>query len=119
MKYPPEWREREFLDWLHSQPCVVSGYIMSELGGPGVDPAHTRFGLYGRGMKPPPWHAQPLRHELHLEQGATTEPKFWRKRADDHLLMDAIKAHGERRYLHWAQDKGMDLNEVARWMRER
>ena len=119
MNWPDDYCEREYLDWLHGQPCVITGYEASpDVDCPAVDPAHTTTGRYGRGMKPPPWHCQPLHHDLHLEQGATTEAKFWRKRADDMLLMEFVKAHGRWRYLCWASEEGLDLNEVVHWMRE-
>ena len=118
MSWPDDWCEREYLDWLHGQPCVISNYEMSDMDGPAVDPAHTTTGRYGRGMKPPPWHCLPLRHDLHKKCDAGNQATFWQAafNEDPWLCMEAVKALSEMKYLRWVQSRGGDVDEAVRGM---
>lgn len=90
-------RDRKYLDWLHDQPCVLSGNPS------GNDPAHIRYGCFSGGMKPSDDLVLPLRHDLHTMQDRG-ELSFWRTQLSmgtlysDNLMMDALKALAEKRY---------------------
>lgn len=54
------WRSRKYLDWVKTQPCIVSGL-------PADDPHHlVGHGFSGSG-KAPDWTVIPLTRELHNE----------------------------------------------------
>ena len=99
--------------YLRSQPCIVSGFEMSEMGDMGVDPAHISFGNYARGMKASDWNCLPMRHDLHLEfdkrQAAFIQDVF---AEDQFLRMEALKALAQMRYLRWVLDTGRDVKEA-------
>ena len=74
-------RDRRYLDYLRTCPCVVTGRYATE--SMAVDPAH--IGPHGMGQKTDDYYAIPLLHEVHQrchQQGESTvlagEPVlFW------------------------------------------
>jgi hypothetical protein len=60
--------ERQYLDWLRTQPSALSGQISWDSGTPFCDPAHWRTAAHaGTGQKPE-YLAIPLTHEEHALQ---------------------------------------------------
>lgn len=95
-------RDRKYLDWLRTQPCVVTG--LSGTDDMAVDPAH--IGTLGKGIKSPDNHALPLLHSLHAEAHTKGEITVLRRHAPDWLLRDALRAYAEKMYAEWkGQDK--------------
>jgi len=103
---------------LRNQPCVISGYEASEMGGVAVDPSHISFGNYARGMKANVWHCLPIRHDLHLKCDAGNQATFWQAafNEDPWLCMEAVKALSEMKYLRWKLARGGDVDEAVRGM---
>ena len=70
-------RNRNYLDWLREQPCVVSGSIYPDGG---REPAHTFKSTGGGGMalKSTDKYALPLSNAEHSKQGGMSEVQYWR-----------------------------------------
>lgn len=66
-------RNRDYLDWLRDQPCVVTDRY------PPSDPCHTFKGTGGGGigLKSGDKFALPLSHDEHLKQSGMGELKYW------------------------------------------
>jgi hypothetical protein len=112
----PSVDDEDYRRHLRNQPCVVSGYEYSEMGGQGVDPSHISFGNFARGMKANVWHCLPLRHDLHLKCDAGNQARFWHEAfaEDPWLMMRAVKAMSEMKYLRWCLDTGKDVEAAVR-----
>lgn len=54
-------RDRNYLDWLRDQPCVLTGWRATENSA--VDPVHV--GTLGKGIKSSDDEALPVWHTLH------------------------------------------------------
>jgi hypothetical protein len=52
------WRSRKYLDWVKTQPCVVTGL-------PADDPNHMKGHGMGGTMKPPDWATYPMTRAEH------------------------------------------------------
>ena len=90
-------RNREYLDSLREQPCVITRLTP-------CDPAHIRWGLCGgMGLKPDDNRVLPLVHQLHQEQHQIGEVRFWQKQANEHpeFLMESLIELAKMRYLRW------------------
>lgn len=105
---------RKYLDYLHGQPCFLSGFEGHEHET--VDPAHVRHGYLGISKKPPPWTAIPLKHALHVDQHNTGEVRWWRDQlaSNDYALMEAVKAVGIVKYLTWCLQTGRSVEDALR-----
>lgn len=97
-------RDREYLDWLRGQRCVVS----LDLPPDGCDPAHVRMGAGGgMGLKPGDNNALPIRHDLHAEQHRIGEIEFWRKafNGNPRLMMACVRAYAHEMYREYLDKK--------------
>jgi hypothetical protein len=73
-KYRP-WRNRRYLDWVKSLPCVLTG-------APADDPHHAiGVGLGGMGTKAPDWAALPVTRASHSR--FHVEPVLWPRQWSD------------------------------------
>lgn len=67
----PRIENRKYLDFLRTQPCLVTGRAETE-------PAHLRLlGSGGTGIKPSDSRALPLHWELHRRQSTEGELPVW------------------------------------------
>jgi hypothetical protein len=89
-KAPKPEKAMDHLEWLRTLPCLVSGRP-----GP-CDAAHIRYAapewgkpITGIGAKPADRWAVPLSHDVHMEQHAAGEAKWWRKQGIDPLVAAA------------------------------
>lgn len=74
----PPLRDRAWLDFLQTQPCIVTGKE-------GAEPAHLRLlGAGGTGQKPPDNLVLPLHWELHRYQSEVGEPRAWLEWAQEY-----------------------------------
>lgn len=87
-------RDRRYLDWLRTQPCIVSGVC-----GPSVDPAH--ISTMGKGIKSSDDECLPLLNSHHKWAHDHGEMTFWRTQAPDWLLRAALKAYARELYQKW------------------
>lgn len=90
----PILRDRPYLDWLRTQPCLVTGWRATEYEA--VDPCH--IGQLGMGVKSPDDEAIPLKHSLHTDMHNRGEMTVLRERAPDWLLRDAFRALARQMY---------------------
>lgn len=93
----PPLRNRAYLDFLRSQPCIVTNLTETE-------PAHLRLNhMGGTSMKPHDWCALPLYWELHRQQNNTAEIKTWQRWAQDYpeFLARLLINEAKRRFQMW------------------
>ena len=93
----PPLRDRGYLDWLRTQPCIITGLRATEYES--VDPAH--LGVSGKGIKSPDNNAIPLIHHIHAYAHRRGHATMFRERAPDWLIMKAFKALAEDMYEEW------------------
>lgn len=107
-------RERSYLDYLKTQPCVVTGVEGTE-DTPLIEPAHLRLdGAAGVGEKPQDCHVLPLHYKLHRRQNGSGECASWIRCANEYplfiirifneypeLLERMLKAYAEIKYQEW------------------
>ena len=93
----PALRDRAYLDWLRTQPCIVTG--LRDPKTRQVDPAH--IGTAGKGNKSPDNEALPLLPELHREGHQKGEMTMFRWRLPDDVLRDALRALAREQYERW------------------
>lgn len=87
-------RDRHYLDWLRTQPCILTGWTATEDSA--VDPIH--IGTLGKGIKSSDDEALPVRHEFHVRGHNEGEMSMFRKHAPDWLLREALRAYARNFY---------------------
>ena len=87
-------RDRKYLDWLRTQPCLFSGQFGSE--NLAVDPAH--IGTAGKGLKSSDDEAIPLLHTIHLEAHQRGEMSVFREHIPNWLLRESLRAYAREQY---------------------
>lgn len=92
-------RDRAYLTWLRTQPCIVSGYT-----GEDVDPAH--IGTLGRGIKSGDDEALPLRHIYHMQGHGSGEMSMFRQCLPDDVLRAALRAYARELYREYRIEHG-------------
>lgn len=90
----PPLRDRAYLDYLRTQPCIVSGWK-----GDDIDPAH--IGTLGKGIKSGDDEALPLLHDYHQRAHNEGEMSFFRHRLPDDVLRAALRAYARELYREW------------------
>ena len=93
----PPLRDRKWLDFLQTQPCIVTGLK-------GAEPAHLRLlGAGGTGVKPPDNLVLPLHHELHRRQSTEGEGAVWLWCANEYpeFYFRLLRDEAKRRYQMW------------------
>ncbi len=89
-------RDRAWLDYLHTQPCILTGQRGTEYET--VDPAH--IGAY-RGMKRSDDEVLPLLHSIHASGHQKGEMSLFRERLSDVVLREALRAYARQCYREW------------------
>ena len=92
---PKQLRDRAYLDWLRTQPCLFTGERE-------VEPAH--IGTAGKGLKIGDDQAIPLAWRLHRLAHQTGEISMTRTWAPDWLLRDSLRLYAQRMYREWRDD---------------
>jgi len=87
-------RDRAYLDWLRTQPCVCTGWTATEWDA--VDPMHV--GTLGRGIKSSDDEALPVKHSLHVWGHNEGEMSMFRKHAPDWLIREALRLYAKKLY---------------------
>ena len=98
-------KDKAYLAWLRTQPCVVTGHYGSDYET--IDPAHFRYGADGgMGKKPSDSLAIPMIHSEHVEQHKKGERRYWLDafERDPGLMAEFIRDALKWRYSIW---KGM------------
>lgn len=90
-------RDREYLDWLRGQPCILTGWSATEENA--VDPIH--IGTLGKGIKSSDDEALPVRHEFHVRGHNEGEVSMFRKHAPDRLIRESLRAYARLLYLEY------------------
>lgn len=98
---PQALRDREYLDWLRTQPCIITGLLGNEHQA--VDPAH--IGTAGRGLKSPDNEALPLAHSLHTMAHNRGEMTMFRQLLPDDVLRAALRALAREKYREWKEGR--------------
>lgn len=94
-------RDRKYLDWLRTQPCIFTGLMGSERDA--VDPMH--IGTAGKGIKSSDDEALPVRHSIHSECHQRGEMTVIREIIPDWLLREALRAYAREMYQLYMEDK--------------
>ncbi len=85
-------RDRKYLDFLRTQPCLFTGEM-------GTEPAH--IGTAGKGLKIGDDQAIPLVHWLHRRGHQHGEISMIRANVPDWLLRDALRLYAQQMYREW------------------
>jgi|SRR5271156_3521078 len=93
-------RDRAYLDWLKTQPCIITGYVGT--GMDVVDPSH--IGTAGKGLKSDDSEALPLSHRLHMEGHQHGEMTMWRKNIPDWLLREVLRSYAREFYRKYKEE---------------
>lgn len=94
-------RDRRYLDWLRTQPCIITGHYATEWLA--IDPAHV--GTAGKGIKSPDNEALPLRHDLHSQAHTMGEMSFYRRHLPDDVLRAALRALAREMYQEYLKSR--------------
>lgn len=97
----PTLRDRAYLDFLRTQPCICTGSYGNDFLG--VDPAH--IGTAGKGIKSPDNEALPLRHDCHRLAHNMGEISFLRMHLPDDVLRAALRALAREKYREWKEGR--------------
>ena len=92
-KNPPV-RDRKYLDWLRTQPCIITGCCEDA-----IDPMH--IGTYGKGLKSSDDQVLPVGHRYHRLAHQNGEITMFRKHAPNWLLRAALRAYAREMYREW------------------
>ena len=84
-------RDRAYLDWLHNEPCIITGLRSEE-----VEPAH--IGTLGKGIKRSDDEVLPLEHRFHSSGHNHGEISMFREKLPDYVLRDALRAYARGMY---------------------
>jgi hypothetical protein len=90
----PILRDRAYLDWLRTQPCILTGLHATDRNA--VDPCH--IGTAGKGLKSPDNEALPISHLLHVQAHQSGEVSMLRRCAPDWLIRAAFRAYARELY---------------------
>lgn len=103
-------RDRRYLDYLRTRPCVCTGRVASETMA--VDPAH--LGTAGKGLKAPDDEAVPLLHSMHQLCHQVGEAFILRGR-----LRPWVVARAEHAYFRNLAERGLQHGDlIATRMRD-
>ena len=89
---PKRIRDRAYLDWLRTQPCLFTG-------DPETEPAH--IGTGGKGLKAGDDEAIPLSWRLHRLGHQTGETTMIRVHMPDWLLRECLRMYARQMYREW------------------
>lgn len=94
-------RDRKYLDWLHDQPCILTGHYSDD--NETVDAAH--IGTAGKGLKSSDDEALPICHSLHVRGHQHGEVSMLREFAPDWLIREAFRAYAREMYRGWKNEQ--------------
>lgn len=97
----PIIRDRAYLDWLHEQPCILTGQRGS--ANETVDPAH--IGTLGKSIKSSDDEALPILHRFHAEGHQIGEMTMFRKYLPSDVLRAALRAYARELYRAWRRER--------------
>lgn len=86
-------RDRKYLDWLHDQPCIITGQYGNDHET--IDPAH--IGSF-KSMKRSDDEVLPVLHRFHGAGHNGGEMSMWRKELPDSVLREALRAYARQLY---------------------
>lgn len=89
-------RDREWLDYLHTQPCIITGQLGND--SETIDPAH--LGAF-KGFKRSDNETLPLLHRFHKLGHNKGEMTMWRENLPDYVLLLALRAYARELYAAW------------------
>ena len=90
-------RNRAYLDYLRTQPCILTG--LRAVDNDAVDPMH--IGTRGKSLKSSDDEAVPVRHSLHALGHQMGEVSMLRQHAPDWLIREAFRAWAREQYRAW------------------
>lgn len=94
-------RDRKYLDYLRTQPCIITG-----LRGTEDDPVEAaHIGTAGKGLKSSDNEALPLCHSIHAECHQKGEMSTLRRLVPDWLLREALRAYAREMYREYLKEK--------------
>jgi hypothetical protein len=98
-------RNRKYLDYLRSQPCVLTGLSGSDFDA--IDPMH--IGTAGKGIKSDDSEALPVLHSIHQDMHQRGEVTVLLEHLANNkrLLRDMARAYARQEYERWLQMDGM------------
>lgn len=94
-------RDQKYLDWLKTQPCLLTGRSPCDYDA--VDPLH--IGTRGKSLKSGDDEAIPVLHSLHNLGHCKGEVSMLRKHAPDWLIRDAFRAYAREFYTAWKEGR--------------
>lgn len=96
---PVQVRDRRYLDYLRTEPCIVTGLRASESDA--VDPVH--IGTAGKASKTHDSEALPILHSVHREMHQHGEMTVLRRMLPDWLLRECLRAYARDLYRQWKE----------------
>ena len=94
-------RDRKYLDWLHTQPCIITGEYGND--NETIDPAH--IGAF-KGMKRGDDETLPMLHRFHKAGHDYAEMATLRQLLPDYILRLALRAYAREMYQAWLKQRG-------------
>lgn len=94
MQKEPIVRDQEYLDWLKTQRCLITGRYGTEWES--VDPAH--IGTLGKGIKRGDDEVLPVLHRFHHHGHGSGEISMFREQLPDAILRLALRAYARELY---------------------
>lgn len=94
-------RDRKYLDWLRTQPCLVSGVHGTDFEA--VEAAH--IGTRGKAIKSSDDEAIPLLHSIHARCHAKGEVSTLRAMLPDHIIRAALRAYAREQYQKYLHEE--------------
>ena len=96
LKSPP-LRDRKYLDWLRTQPCIVTG--LRARPDDAVEACHV--GTAGKGIKSGDDEALPMLHSCHAMAHQSGEISYFRKYLPNSVIRAALRAYARELYRAW------------------
>lgn len=103
-------RDRKYLDWLHTQPCIITGQYGNEHET--IDPAH--IGALGTGIKRSDAEVLPVLHRFHGAGHNGGEVTMWRENLPDYVLLMALRALGREMYADYQRTQAVSAQRPNR-----
>lgn len=98
----PPLRDREYLDYLCTQPCLITGHHATEYEA--VDPCH--IGTAGTRLKSPDNEALPFSHMFHAQMHNGGEMSVLRRNLPNSILRLMLRAYAREKYEEWRDSNG-------------
>lgn len=95
-------RDRPYLDWLRTQPCILTGVVTHD--SETVEPAH--IGTGGKGFKNSDDCAVSMLHRFHSGGHQHGEVSAFREHLPDYMLRAALQAYARAQYRYWLAGLG-------------